>query len=189
MSPLPLGIIGAVGDFPLVQDFVHLQTTTLTANATSIVMSGIPQNYKHLQIRAVFRSSNAWTGEDVAMFFNGSTGTWSYHRLRGNTTTVSTNGYTSSGSGGMMSTVFLATATNDPASSFGGGVIDILNYSSTSLVKTVRSLGGARGTIQEISLNSGGFYSSNAINAITFRLQGSGSWVTGSRVSIYGIKG
>jgi hypothetical protein len=80
-------------------------------------------------------------------------------------------------------------ATNTTASAFGAGVIDILDAYSTTKNKTMRTLNGLSGGEVNIRVGSGLWRNTNAITSVTIFDADSTNLVTGSRFSIYGIKG
>jgi hypothetical protein len=77
------------------------------------------------------------------------------------------------------------------ANIFAGMVIDILDYTSTSKNKTVRSLGGYdRNGAGEISLSSGLWYASPAaITSIELTTTATTEFKSYSQFALYGIKG
>jgi hypothetical protein len=79
---------------------------------------------------------------------------------------------------------------NSTASSFGAGVIDILDPFSTTKNKTLRGLGGITSSeATNIALRSGSWASTSAVTSITCLPFSADNWVAGSRFSLYGIKG
>jgi hypothetical protein len=82
-------------------------------------------------------------------------------------------------------------ANTSPASAFGGAVVDILDYASSTKNTTARALGGhidnADGS--RIYLSSGLMVSTSAVSGLVFYGGSGGNFVTGSRFSLYGIKG
>jgi hypothetical protein len=86
----------------------------------------------------------------------------------------------------------MSAAANNTASVFASGAIDILDYTSATKNKTIRTLSGidnnGDGTVQ---LGSGlCFATPAAITSITFNVQsGSANFTQYSRFSLYGIKG
>ena len=78
---------------------------------------------------------------------------------------------------------------NAAADVFGSGVIDILDAYSTTKNKTIRSLNGLSGGEVAIRLSSGTWRNTNAVTSITLFDGDGANLVTGSRFSIYGIRG
>lgn len=156
----------------------------LTSATNSISFSSIPSNYKHLQIRYTTRS-DASTFPDIHMRFNSDTGTnYAYHRLRGYGSGVDSGYWTSTN----QITVGHAAGTAT-TQAFYVGVIDILDFASTSKNKTTRTLAGytANG-YDDIRLASGLWASTSAIANIQF-LPSASNFATGTRFSLYGSLG
>lgn len=109
-------------------------TFTLSSAQADVTFTNIPQTYTHLQIRFIARISAA---DDVVMRFNGDTANnYRNHILYGNGTSALagvpfTNAYSAA-----------ALYYTSNTASIAGGVIDILDYRSTSKNKTMRFLGG-----------------------------------------------
>jgi hypothetical protein len=77
---------------------------------------------------------------------------------------------------------------NNAANSFGAGVIDILDFSSTTKNTTTRVLAGNAGTTASVQFQSGLFNNTAAITSMTI-FGNTGNLVAGTRFSLYGIKG
>jgi hypothetical protein len=121
--------------------FVSIATTTVGAGgAAAITFSGIPQVYKHLQIRGILRGSASTTSNDqVRIRFNDdSASNYAYHMLLGSGSAVTASGTaTQSQIIGMQ-----IVGSGSTANVFGASVTDILDYTSTTKNKTVRILDG-----------------------------------------------
>tara|TARA_R110000796_G_scaffold171632_1_gene288683 strand:- start:1396 stop:1950 length:555 start_codon:yes stop_codon:yes gene_type:complete len=171
---------GAVGDYNL------LETTDLTSSASSVTFSGIDQNYKHLQIRMVTRSSQTGVDSDqIVLRYNATGGSnYSFHYLQGNGSGVSSSGFSPDSSSNLTNT----TAANAPTGAFGASVFDILDFSSSVKNTTHRGLTGfIANTTKNIKLSSGAFFQTAPVTSITIINQ-SFSFVAGSRFSLYGSK-
>jgi hypothetical protein len=188
MGLIPLGILssagGGFGTYELIE------TQILGTTAASITLSSLDAYagiYKHLQVRITSRDNRATDGgNNVLVRLNGDTGgNYAWHRLRGNGSSVTS----SAGSSATSMNLFASQALNDTASSFGAAVLDLLDPYSTSKNKTLRCLQGIRAaTDPAIELRSGFWNNTASITSITFTPETSGSFVTGSRFSIYGIR-
>lgn len=156
-----------------------LATVTVGATAvSSITFVGIPQGYKHLQIRSMSKSTNnavQW----ATLNFNDSTGKWSYHTLYGDG-----SGATSTGGGGTDNTNLCGLV----GSQFGGMVIDILDYANTNKNKVIRSAFGydANGS-GYVGMNSGNWNSTSAVTKITIEVQAT-TYPQFSQFALYGVK-
>jgi len=113
-----------------------ISTTVLSAFATSVTLT-IPSGYKHIQIRTLIHNDNG--NEPVRMRVNGDTGTnYASHRLQGNSSNVTSAAYLSNP---FMYVTSLSVGATQPSP----GIIDLLDYSSTTKYKTVRGLSGYSG--------------------------------------------
>jgi hypothetical protein len=197
--PIPLGILAVAGaGGGAVPAFELIETSLVSSDTTSVTLSSIPQTYKHLQVRWTGRNNQNWGSIGSSPGFwiqiNGVTSSsYSTHRLIGNGSSVSSGANTSLDY--IRFTSILANAFG-PTSSFGAGVIDIVDYTNTATNKTVRSLAGYNSNSTEIggvSLSSGALISTGAVSSITLGAgngpAGGGQFVSGSRFSLYGIKG
>ena len=84
------------------------------------------------------------------------------------------------------------TTLNDVPSStnhFGAVIMDILDYGNTNKNKTVRALSGAASAANQIMLSSDLWANTAAITSLTVTCSGGGYYTTGSRFSLYGIRG
>ena len=162
-----------------------IATTTLTTTAGSVTFSSIPATYTHLQIRYSAQGAGVTYGK---ITFNSDTGTNYYtHLLEGDGSTATSVAYAGSTFNGIVvgAAGFITTA-----NIFNGGIIDILDYTSTNKNKTIRSLQG-------YDSNGGGyidFYSGScsatpaAITSITITNY-LGNFTQYSQFALYGIKG
>lgn len=166
--------------------FIPIATTTLSTATATISFSAIPQNYEHLQIRGIGRSSTATAADvDLRVQFNGDTGNnYSIHYLYGSgsaaaVAATTSNTYTTGG---------VIIKDGNTANTFCTNVIDILDYANTSKNKTVRVLTGwdANGS-GYIYINSGAWFSTAAITSLTLT-PWSGNFMTYSSFALYGIK-
>jgi hypothetical protein len=167
--------------------FDALATVTVGATAvSSIEFAGIPNTYKHLQIRYIGR--NSATGATLAtlrMRVNGYTSNYPLHKISGNGATASAYGTTAEV---YIQDTMLMPTNSATASIFGAGIIDILDYANTSKFKTVRSLTGTdlNGSGQ-IALGSGLYQQTTGISSINLEANGV-NWVQYSQFTLYGVK-
>jgi len=186
MALFPLGILSAAGAGGVQGDYELIETQILGSNQASITFSSLgtySSTYKHLQIRYTARSTTADTDDIVQLNLN-ATGVGTSqrnHELRGNGSVVASSDRTDLYRFGYISG---ATST---ANSFGAGIIDALDPYSTTKNKTFRSFNGMTSATL-VTLSSLLWANTASITSIgvVCRL---GSFVTGSRFSLYGIKG
>jgi len=173
-------------------DFESIATVTVgSGGASSIEFTSIPTStYQHLQLRGVVRESNrSDTNSDLAIQFNSDTTAGNYvaHWMIGNGTAASAGAETSRGNVGGYRAM---TAANATASAFGGIVLDILDYSSTSKNKVVRSFNGHdRNGAGILGLVSGAWLSTNAITSMKIYSHYSpGKLAEYSTLALYGVR-
>ena len=164
-----------------------LATVTLSATTASATFSGIPTGYKHLQVRYLIRN-------DTAAYFlrvqvNGVTSATNYtgHNLTGDGASASAGSYQGSVSGDAGILMPRASAT---AGYFTTGIIDVLDYASSTKYKTFRGLGGydINAAGGKIELNSGFYFGGTSpITSLTFGFT-AGSFVANSQFALYGVK-
>jgi len=183
---IPLGILGTLSGGAAAGAYELISTTVLSSSAASVTFSGIDQTYKHLQIRATSRSANNGSSYgQISLRFNADSATnYSWHSLSGDGSTVSsgTNGPSQS-----SMRIGQTVGSAQVSTLFSFSVTDILDYSSVSKYKTIRTLNGKQATNPYVELYSGSWRSTNALTSITV-FEESGSLATGSRFSLYGIK-
>lgn len=192
MSPI-LGIIASSFRSGAGPDGAYdaLATVTVPSGGVSTIsFIGIPNTYKHLQIRGILKTNRSTYGNDgLYMKINGATSSYSQHYLLGDGATP-----TAAGGGGNSQILVGWTGTN-VANSYGANIIDILDYANTSKYKTVRNLGGVdlNGTIAGfggvVALHSGMYYgNTNAITSLDFTSSNAANFQEYSTLALYGVK-
>ena len=188
MTLSALGIFSAAGagGAAFSSDYELISTTTLGTATSSITFSNLgdySSTYKHLQIRALTRTDQVNDG--IFMRFNSDTGSnYADHNLYGNGSSVFSQARTS-----QTNIQFARTAYSSmTASSFSGIVLDILDAYSTTKNTTIRALSGMTGGANNLQLYSGLWNNTAAISSINI-FPGATNFVSGSRFSLYGIKG
>jgi len=175
-----------------------LETEILTGSQASVTFSSLNStygaDYQHLQLRAVSRNDRNvgyYLGE-VYFELNSVTGSGQYytHYLTGNGSTVYVNAYSkTTGAGGYDNPSLGA-----PANTFAASVTDFLDVFDTTKNTTIRTLAGVHtggtglnGDPNAVSLRSGAFFSTSAIDSIKI-IADFANFVSGSRFSLYGLK-
>lgn len=164
--------------------FESIATVTVGAGGSAgpITFSSIPSTYTHLQLRYITRDASATNS--LQFRFNSDTGSnYVRHKLEGDGSTVTAVAATSATY--MGSADFPTTA-----STFGVGIIDILDYKNTNKYKTVRLLAGydANGS-GIIDLRSNLWMSTSAITQIDLISGNATNFAQYSSFALYGIKG
>lgn len=169
--------------------FFLIQRATSTGSSGTITFTSIPQNYKHLQIRGIFRSSET-TGTNIYinLINNDSGNNYAAHRIQGDGSSASAAGNAS------QPNIFAGRApgTGTTTGTMGAIILDIHDYSSTTKNKTLRMLSGqdSNNTYAGlISLRSGLWQNTNAINAISFDLGAGVTFSTSTTFALYGMVG
>lgn len=166
--------------------YESIATVTASSGATSITFSSIPSTYKHLQVRWIANTYNTTSNEGVYIQFNGvTTASYSFHHLYG-------DGSGAAASGGANVTYPCLTSTVLPptGSTYGVGILDVIDYADTTKNKTARMFSGKDtngATTQTVVLASGAWFNTSAITSLTFKT-GTGFSST-STFALYGIKG
>lgn len=160
-----------------------IETVSLSGSSASVTFSSIPSTYTHLQVRITARTDNTST-RYFWMRLNGDTGSnYAYHSLVGTGSVVTADVGTST------ARMFASELQNNTISSaYTGLIVDIADYANTNKNKTVRKLWGLPGSVNRVALSSGVWLSTSAVTSITF-LTNFDNFASGSRFSLYGIKG
>jgi hypothetical protein len=168
--------------------FDLLETTTLTSSASSVSFTGLGSysDYAHLQIRFLVRSSRSAISDALVLNVNGDTGNnYRAHMLRGSGSSVTSAAYLDQNRIEVCNIIGDTGATGN----FNAGVMDLLDFASTSKNKTFRQLSGQTTNSQNIEFRSGLWQSTSAITSLVFAQESGPNFVSGTRFSLYGIKG
>ena len=159
-----------------------------TGSSGTITFSSIPSTYKHLQIRTFARTTAAEVNQNIGIRLNSDSGSnYTYHILYDdgaqNPIAAAATGLTY----GLAGRVAGASAT---ANVYGAGVTDILDYTSTSINKTIRTnAGDDRNGGGLIIFESSLWLNTSAITNIQLLDNAGGYFTTDSVFALYGIKG
>lgn len=187
MSPLPLGILAASGAAPE-SAYALIQTQVLSTQTSAIEFSSIPQTYRHLQIRVSVATNNSGNYSDVYMSINNiNTTNYHNHRLLGTGSAVFSSNNTPT-----QYPVGAKAASIDITNAWNGAIIDIYDYTSSTKTKVYKSLhgnvSGSAGSGPIIELSTALLTNTPAVTRVALYLF-TGSFLVGSRFSLYGIKG
>jgi hypothetical protein len=179
MALFPLGILSAAGAGGPVGAYELITSSILTGSQSSVTFSSLgtySSTYKHLQIRMVTLGTvDNWFRVQI----NAATTGYYSHRLWGESNLVRSAAHDTSTTG--MQLIGLTGSSSIP----GRSVIDILDPYSTTKNTTIRTFSGGPNTVV---LTSGLWNNTASVTSITLNHDG-GNWATGSRFSIYGIRG
>lgn len=162
--------------------------TVPSGGAATIEFAGIPSGYKHLQIRGIYRPASAASPPYNTFFrVNGDSGSnYSRHFLSGDGGgTATASGQASQAYGWLPYHL----GSSSLANTFNSVIIDVLDYSSTSKNKTIRSIGGydANGS-GYVQLVSSSWLSTSAITSYSIFTGNLGSFSEFSSFALYGVK-
>jgi hypothetical protein len=191
VSPI-LGIIASqnYSRTPLT-GFVSISTVTVgSGGASEVNFTNIPQVYKHLQIRAILRSTRSANSDGPQFRLgNGSVDTganYALHFIKGDGTDASANAATSITALGLGD----LPAASRTSGIFGAFVLDILDYQNTNKYKTTRALNAYDSNgAGDLRLISGLWQSTSAINTIKFFPEIGPNFAEYSSFALYGIQG
>jgi hypothetical protein len=159
--------------------------TFTNTNASSVTFSSIPSTYKSLQVRFSFLTDN---GQNINLRLNGDTAAnYASHWIKGlSTSVVAAQGSTT------LSFMRLEGNSNGTSATYPFvGIIDLIDYASTSKNKTVRSITGNDRNADggsEINLLSGLWRSTSAVNSLTIYLGSDINFNSGTNIALYGVK-
>jgi hypothetical protein len=193
VSPI-LESIGSVkgfgwGSFIETGSFESIASFNGTGQST-ITFSSIPTTFQHLQVRMITRVDSSST-TDILMRFNGnSSSVYNEGHLRGQSSSGTPAAYNVADS--TYFTALQSTGTGSTANLFGVAIIDIFNYNRNNAHKAIRSVyGNCHPTTSngQVRFHGGLFASQTPITSIVFTDSNAGNFLTGSKISLYGIKG
>lgn len=173
--------------------FESIATVTGSGSSGTISFTSIPSGYKALQIRYIAKSTQGGSAARYSFkgkFNSDGTGNYVSHALYGNGTTVTA---ASSATSELFFTPYQNVIPNSAtayANMHGVGIIDIIDYTSTSKAKTIRGMNGEdiNGIGGTINLWSGLWFATPAaITQIDLTVD-TGSWTTTSSFALYGVK-
>lgn len=181
------GKVLSSGDaYTIAGGFTSLATVTLSTSTSEITFSGIPSNYRHLQLRCLLRFDRAAANDDLKIYFNGDTASNYSNQILFGDGSVGTYGQASMGLIYNYNGLPGATATTNL---FGVAVYDLFDYSSVLKYKTLRGFTGsdANGS-GAVSLTSGCWQNTTPVNSITVAPRYGSNIVANSQIALYGVK-
>jgi len=169
-------------------DFESIATVTVgSGGAANIEFTSIPGTYQHLQLRWITRTARANVTDSIYVQFNNDTTAANYvayHFLSGDGSS------TSAGFDNTVARAYLGNATAGTAGAniFAVGVTDILDYSSTSKNKVLRTLSGNdRNGSGAVQLFSSMRISLSAITSIKIVAENA-NFAQHTTAALYGVK-
>jgi hypothetical protein len=152
------------------------------SGTNTVTFSSIASSYASLQLR-IFHLEP--TNGGLRIRFNSDAGlNYTYHELQGDGSAASATG-AATGSYSGFAYSWVTTSTTAPHA----GIIDVLDYASTTKYKTIRGINGQDTNASgAIILASTLWLSTSAVNSITI-LSTAGNYGSGTTFALYGIKG
>jgi hypothetical protein len=156
-----------------------ISTQTLGSSVETVTFSSIASTYTDL---VVIVNSFASVASDMSMYFNGDTGA-NYSR-----TTLWGSGSTAGSLRGSSANFIYLTNYGSVRTDQGSSVhiVNIMNYANTTTYKTV--LARANAAVSGVDATAGLWRSTSAITSVTFDLDSTRTFQTGSTFTLYGIK-
>jgi hypothetical protein len=177
----------AKGSFIPPTDFESIASFT-GSNQSEIIFSSIPQTYQHLQVRMITRMSSSST-TDVLMYVNNdSSANYSMGHYRGSVPSTTAANFANES----YLTALQSTGTGSTTGLFGVAIIDIFNYANTTKQKSMFSFYGnchPNTSNGQIRFQGSLWRSTAAITSLKFFDSNAGNFLSGSRISLYGIAG
>jgi hypothetical protein len=183
---IPFGVLSAAsgGEPVALSDYELIGTAFGTGSSPTIEFTSIPQSFKHLQVRWTARATS--TSRTQLLKLNGATTGYAHHGVYANSSNVLSEQYVSQTSIALFSGI---SSSSSGSGQIGLGIMDILDYSSTTKNTTTRTLYGlSTDNPVYIALHSGLFSNTQAITSIALTMA-AGNFASISRFSLYGLKG
>ena len=164
----------------------EILTGTQLAVEFNSLLSAYGSDYQHLQIRFTARSNRpSQTADGAALFINGATTGYSQHNLRSDGSTYAAYGGNANELG-----FSLLPASNYPSNYFAAGYYNLPDAFETSKYKTLKGYwftSAGTNAYRFLSSYSASLRSTNAIDSLKFQ-PNTGSFIAGTRFSLYGLK-
>lgn len=162
--------------------YESIATFTATGTEQNFTFTSIPSTYQHLQIRVRYSCPSSG-GSALDMQLNSITTGYARHEIGG-------DGASATAAGQINQTSIQPYDVAPSNANYAVGIIDILDYASTTKNKTVRSVFGSdRNGTGKILLASGLVQTTSAITSIYFDLPSTNVFSPESSFALYGIKG
>jgi hypothetical protein len=189
-----LGVVASSITANVSGNMYWLASGTGNGSSNTVTINSIPTTYKHLVVRATVRDSRSGSFADtIQMQFNNDSSTnYSRIAMRGiNNSTFQTFRVTNQQASGEFAPFELCSAGSTNSLLHSANVSEILNYSSSTMFKTIRTFGGyvASATAASSGFAGGTYASTTPITRIDFTNNGSSSFSSDTRFDIYGLVG
>ena len=162
-----------------------IETVYLEADAASVTFASLG-SYEHLQLRCHVRTDRAFSVDRLRVRLNADTGTnYSNHRMYGQATTAAAAAETGHGA----IDVYYIPAESEAATTYGGVILDILDYRNGSKNTTVQYSAGFVDPSDEeyMAFGSGLWDNVAAVTAIELAPDAGSNFVRGSEFTLFGL--
>ena len=169
-----------------------IKTTRLESWVSSITLSSIPSSYEHLELRVSAAGNRASYASDIAYLrFNSSTTSYTDQAMLGSA--PNSEICFAQGSRSRMDLYRLGSIGVGKRIPYGALIIQIRDYANTSKNTTVVAFGGTSAVDntsndRQVSVCGGAWHQTTAISSIEFGDVNGTYLMTGSVVSLYGIR-
>jgi len=185
MTPL-LGMMASGATGSKQSSYESIASATGTGASGTITFSSIPATYKHLQLRGTSQESSTSNYAILRPNNDSSTANYTYHSIYGDGSAVTADGYITGLSGALSVN---GTDIGQNSDTTGVGIVDIIDYASTTKYKTFRSITGYDNNGSGlIFLISSLWKDTTAISSLTIVAE-AGNFTTKTTFALYGIKG
>jgi hypothetical protein len=179
-------------------NYFSIETQTLGSAQSSVTFNTISQDYTHLQLRIIGRTTRTdYVIEDANLRINGDTGSnYAWQRMFSNpeTSSNSVSSATSTSETFINSVAILGT-NGASANKFGAAIVDFIDYKNTNKFKTVKAITGVQlhgdslvGVTDFAELSGGVWRNTNAITSLTLITATGTQFTANSQFALYGIK-
>jgi len=186
---MPILGITASSILKVTSSYESIASVTANGSQTTVTFSSIPATYKHLQIRFIGRSLRNGVSDNLGIYFNSDqTTNYATHYLRADGGTAVSSADINATETFLNESVRASGTSNTLTNSV--AIIDILDYTSTSKNKTIRSFSGWDFNGSGYVVLGSGLWrkTPEAINSIVFN-SGGNAFSSTSTFALYGIKG
>lgn len=181
-------LVGNAAFIPILPSYELIETITVSGTQSSITFNNLGDystTYKHLQIRGVARSNRGDDNSNGGIRFNNDSGSnYNYQHIQ--TLSGSFESATSTNQSSVILGYTIAGSSVE-ANAVGGFVIDLLDVYNTNKFKTVKSFSSQPYGRNFICFVTGAWFSTAPVTSVTF-VDVTGSLITNTRMSIYGIR-
>jgi hypothetical protein len=194
MSPILAGVVASGISGHLTPAFTPTGSyeaiasyTVPSGGVTEVNFAGIPSGYSHLQLRGILKLSESGTSDNWAAIQLNSTSNVSGHSLQGDGASVYASAWTSGSDNN--TNWFVDGPQSGNTNIFAAFVTDVLDYSSNSKYKTIRTLDGFdKNGAGSIDLHSNLYASTNPVTSIKLFTRTGNGFTQYSSFALYGVK-